>query len=1104
MDDSRTVLEPDNSLDFHELLGARRGGEAETPLFYWDWDPRMLLPRFGSFSRFRNTLWTKEIVGHQASTRLQRKEVWARYGRPMHFLTLEFAPEPPRDRARELMKKAYCRPLCSSSIRLLTVTEEDFTRDYLRRNKQSAEVGSLCLAAFLFFWFVIQRCSAAQVPPAGREPLLALWVVFLAQYLCFLFWRSCVYKHFQCFLFAFALAGLVLMRSLSWHSDRNLCTDMLLHDHSAYVEQHAAPYNYHRDAAFTDENAHRNKDLGLHDDLLREMGVVNDVEIVAGRPLPRPHHSVPGRGGNPPDEVNGSSWMPSTWGGSFFGLPRLFGAGGTMAPPAGALSGRRSADGGDEAEVPRGQDRGQGHEHEQAPDDGALDGDLEAADSDDLRQRAAQRAAARRSGRPYLTEDYEDEQQGSISSPSGAASQDHGDPPGPDALESAGDFLAWFFGSVAGGSRFWLGGSSSSAADCLASAQAPSSLDPDSSMLVFLIIQVTVYRLRFVMAGPGGCDPGTFYDPETYASAYNYGLYGYMPPGVARMQPEGTELINGREPHHDGPRGAAGLLDAAPVIDEDLQDAVLHPEDADEVGEGGGAEADQHEQMELEHDAAEDDVVDGGEDELEGLVAQEDAPDGSTSGRGGSGTIFASDEGVDEDDDGLSGGPGSREGAKDAGNGREVERRRADEQDQEDENAGSSVRLRRRPSSGGVSPEYGYGRTSAIVVHFTSEDIDGAGGADGHGSFFEYSEQTTLEHYFMALTSFLANLRQTVWLMCVQPNTQNAFLVAVLLLSFSYTMEILQRKDFIQATMVFRESSRSEQLLRNILPGKIVAKLKESYTSTSASYEDVSILFSHICAFQAFSDSVDPQTLVDFLNHMFSCFDRVVNDNQVEKIKTIGDGYMVACGLPDPNPLHAKAIARTGLSMLKMASLGYFTHPFSLERVNIRIGIHSGPCVAGVIGEKKFAFDIWGDAVNVASRMESAGEDGKMHCSQAMRDLIYDEFECENRGVSQVKGKGSMETYYVLRQLQPGKHFVVSKLSDLNTKMLAEALYQARSHLAAVMINSMINGFTEQLQLSGPEKQEQHGEEGTGTADNSKNCGDADLRGGDRDEDDDN
>ncbi|CAD7953055.1 unnamed protein product, partial [Amoebophrya sp. A25] len=297
-----------------------------------------------------------------------------------------------------------------------------------------------------------------------------------------------------------------------------------------------------------------------------------------------------------------------------------------------------------------------------------------------------------------------------------------------------------------------------------------------------------------------------------------------------------------------------------------------------------------------------------------------------------------------------------------------------------------------------------------------------------------------------------------------EPCTQNAFFVSVLLLCFSYTLEVLQRKDFIQATMVFRESRRSEQLLLNILPEKIVAKLKESYSSTSASYEDVSILFAHVAHFAEFAMEVEPQDLVDFLNMMFGQFDRIV-----EKIKTIGDGYMAACGLPDPNPLHAKAVARAAIGMIKLSTLGFFRHPgatayqeqpskrqsseipssgetecggFSAltlscgsssstsscgtssrtpstsagkegNHIALRIGIHSGPCVAGVIGEKKFAFDVWGDAVNVASRMESSGEDGKIHCSQAMRDLLYDDFECVPRGRMYVKGKGEMNTFFV-------------------------------------------------------------------------------------------
>jgi class 3 adenylate cyclase len=169
--------------------------------------------------------------------------------------------------------------------------------------------------------------------------------------------------------------------------------------------------------------------------------------------------------------------------------------------------------------------------------------------------------------------------------------------------------------------------------------------------------------------------------------------------------------------------------------------------------------------------------------------------------------------------------------------------------------------------------------------------------------------------------------------------------------------------------------------------------------------------------FTPLSTILSPTQAVDLLNEIFSHFDALAEHYDLEKIKTIGDGYMVAGGVPTPRPDHAQAVARMALDMLAYIRARPVTAGTPLD---IRIGINSGPVVAGVIGQKKFLYDLWGDTVNTASRMESHGEPGQIQVSQATYALIQDEFICERRGVILVKGKGEMETWF-LRGIAPGR-----------------------------------------------------------------------------------
>ena len=166
-----------------------------------------------------------------------------------------------------------------------------------------------------------------------------------------------------------------------------------------------------------------------------------------------------------------------------------------------------------------------------------------------------------------------------------------------------------------------------------------------------------------------------------------------------------------------------------------------------------------------------------------------------------------------------------------------------------------------------------------------------------------------------------------------------------------------------------------------------------------------------MAGFTARASDTDPDDLVAFLNRVFSDFDRLVESHRLEKIKTTGDSYMVVSGVPSPRPDHAQALARLALDMRDAATA---LRDSDNRRVPIRIGVASGPVVAGVVGTRKFFYDVWGDAVNVASRMESTGEFGKVQVSQDTYERLKDEFVLEERGLIDVKGKGQMLTWFLV------------------------------------------------------------------------------------------
>jgi len=224
-----------------------------------------------------------------------------------------------------------------------------------------------------------------------------------------------------------------------------------------------------------------------------------------------------------------------------------------------------------------------------------------------------------------------------------------------------------------------------------------------------------------------------------------------------------------------------------------------------------------------------------------------------------------------------------------------------------------------------------------------------------------------------------------------------------------------QRRNALAALRV--EQAKSESLLLNILPRSIADKLKAETQTIADQFSSVSILFADVVDFTPLAERLPPAEVVGILDHLFRHFDQLADRYELEKIKTIGDCYMVASGVPAPRADHARALALMALDMqAAMSSVGEVGH----LGLGLRVGINSGPVVAGVIGRKRFLYDLWGDAVNIASRMESHGTSGRIQITRATKELLEDEFVCERRGTISVKGKGEMEAWYlVARRADP-------------------------------------------------------------------------------------
>lgn len=207
------------------------------------------------------------------------------------------------------------------------------------------------------------------------------------------------------------------------------------------------------------------------------------------------------------------------------------------------------------------------------------------------------------------------------------------------------------------------------------------------------------------------------------------------------------------------------------------------------------------------------------------------------------------------------------------------------------------------------------------------------------------------------------------------------------------------------------EQEKSERLLLNILPKPIAERLKQGESTIADSFAEVTVLFADLVGFTKLSAHLSPAELVEMLNEIFSAFDELAEKYGLEKIKTIGDAYMVVGGLPTPSSDHAEAIAEMALDMLTQIA-AFPSQPG--QALELRIGINTGPVEAGVIGTKKFTYDLWGDTVNTANRMESHGQPGAIQVTVSTYERLKEKYILQERGMIEVKGKGEMMTYFLV------------------------------------------------------------------------------------------
>ncbi|PZX93105.1 adenylate/guanylate cyclase domain-containing protein [Flavobacterium aquariorum] len=268
-------------------------------------------------------------------------------------------------------------------------------------------------------------------------------------------------------------------------------------------------------------------------------------------------------------------------------------------------------------------------------------------------------------------------------------------------------------------------------------------------------------------------------------------------------------------------------------------------------------------------------------------------------------------------------------------------------------------------------------------------------------------------------TNFEVSKKQAeVDLMVQQKRTQKIIAISSivsLVLVFLLAIGLFRRYRFIKKTntIIEAERKRSDNLLLNILPEETALELKESGKVVAKRFESVTVLFTDFEGFTQYAENLSPEKLVESVDYYFSKFDDIIEKYDLEKIKTLGDSYMCAGGLPFPTADHAYKMILAAQEILSFVQHSNRENPLNHTRFNIRIGINTGPVVAGVVGTKKFAYDIWGDTVNIASRMESNSIPGKINISENTFAIIKDFFDCEYRGEVEAKNRGMMKMYFV-------------------------------------------------------------------------------------------
>ncbi len=254
--------------------------------------------------------------------------------------------------------------------------------------------------------------------------------------------------------------------------------------------------------------------------------------------------------------------------------------------------------------------------------------------------------------------------------------------------------------------------------------------------------------------------------------------------------------------------------------------------------------------------------------------------------------------------------------------------------------------------------------------------------------------------------------------------------------------EVAERTKELRA-----EKEESERLLYNILPQELADELKQKGSITPMRYEDATVLFTDFKGFTLASSKISPKKLVAELNEIFQAFDYITEKYSIEKIKTIGDSYMAVCGLPKQTEFHAIQCVNAALDMIRFLEKRKSKSELSFE---MRVGLHSGPLVAGVVGTKKFIYDVWGDTVNIASRMETNGIPGKINISEKTFQLVKKHFKCDYRGKKDAKGKGKMKMYFIDHEKETDryrdvKHFILKKLKkELPKNLLYHGIHHSK------------------------------------------------------------